>query len=1387
MYRVIRQSSGWILALAALVAWMVSAGATAYAHNTGEPHVHAAVQTFLVSPVSGAAGSIVQVEGCDWTKGETIEFYFDTPAQVIGTAQVNLAGNCFEGSVQIPASAAAGDHVIEARSGSGTTAKDNFTVTAVELTIAPTKGPSSSPVDFGGCGWTPGSEVTIKWAATNQQITKATAVGSGCITTSGTLPVALSPGAYVVNASSGEVSTNASFSVTQPDLALAPDNGPSGSNVTAEGCGWLAGETVSLEWTANGATLSSPVANSDGCVNAQFTVPGGQPDGFYPVDAAGSDASASNAVAVFEVKPPELLLFPESGPGDSTIDAYGCGWAGNTQVTVKWSDNSTLATGSVNTNGCIDLDVAIPTAASVGDHTLTATGDNSGTATQTFEVTDNATLNVSPSSAKIGDGVVVYGLGWADGEAITFRWNSTTQLTTTIAPAGGSFSFVLDVPEYATVATHTVSAEGDKGGNAQDTLAVLPEAGMDIFPSSVPAGGWVEVCLYEWTDGERVTLEWPNGLTLKLINYSATSDLCQTTAVFAMPDSVTPGAYKVSATGNRGHTAEEQVTIIPDTEAPEVTASYAPFFVSDATTVNIQSEVTDDGGIATISIGLLKLEPGATVRMVRTCNRPSLVTSPNNPQAKICTASGLTLEPGNYVYFVTGEDLAGNIGLDSGTIRVFRDGQPPILETAHTPRLPALNGAPQVQVNAQDDGGIRSLFVFIDGQTYPFTYSEPYPTSVSETINYAQTFGKRVVKYDALAFDVEGLSTRAAKRTILFDNTGPDGDNDGLSDDIETYLCTSRIDPDSDGDGLADGWELNGLDFPNGDLVDLPALGANPCHRDIFLQLDYTAGDDMGENYRQRLVNEYARNSYTLHLTGKEHPDPPEGEKPPVAEVAASRLDGTGNYYFPPRLNWTHRYGFIRDIPGSSGGGGAQDHYFSVGSGTRRLVTYQVVFHEFGHTLGLGHGGRRDKGTQVQLADGLIDYQGRSLWANRKPHYFSSMNYAYSYISSEVCYNPTTGLWLADGGFLEDDMSLLEEDALNESAFGPIGQALGARTCSSSDPDYVPVILFSCEHPTDVYPDGSAMRYLVMSTQLDIVARKNTRNGSWQTTNLPAQNGSGIDWNCDGTINQSVSGAVNEIIPTDICDGQGDDEQCGRTWSFDQSLEAYDDWSRLSPGRPCTLVAPARPEWQQPNAYRNLVGGPDCATVAQVAAQDEEPIEEDVSEEDPVDPALGNLPNFEFCDGIDNDRNGIVDEGCLDGDGDGIIDAIDNCPLTTNSDQIDINRNYIGDACEAPPGVPSELSAEVEADGIVLNWSPPEGDGVDGYAVYRLDPGDRTYRYIGEFPSTRDTSFKDTDAAPDEAYLYVVRAVNRYGAEGPASAPAFAGDGGSLYLPFVDG
>jgi N-acetylneuraminic acid mutarotase len=56
----------------------------------------------------------------------------------------------------------------------------------------------------------------------------------------------------------------------------------------------------------------------------------------------------------------------------------------------------------------------------------------------------------------------------------------------------------------------------------------------------------------------------------------------------------------------------------------------------------------------------------------------------------------------------------------------------------------------------------------------------------------------------------------------------------------------------------------------------------------------------------------------------------------------------------------------------------------------------------------------------------------------------------------------------------------------------------------------------------------------------------------------------------------------------------------------------------------------------------------------------------------------------EICNGIDDDCSGLVDDDAAgsDPDADGVLSACDDCPAVTNSDQVDLDGDGLGDACD---------------------------------------------------------------------------------------------------------
>jgi hypothetical protein len=110
--------------------------------------------------------------------------------------------------------------------------------------------------------------------------------------------------------------------------------------------------------------------------------------------------------------------------------------------------------------------------------------------------------------------------------------------------------------------------------------------------------------------------------------------------------------------------------------------------------------------------------------------------------------------------------------------------------------------------------------------------------------------------------------------------------------------------------------------------------------------------------------------------------------------------------------------------------------------------------------------------------------------------------------------------------------------------------------------------------------------------------------------------------------------------------------------------------------------------------------------------------------------AADNCPGVANASQADMNGNGIGD-ACEDSDGDGSMDAADNCPLVANANQADANNNGIGDACEGDydgdgvsdatdncPSVANANQADANSNGIGDACDTPtsagdtDGDGV---------------------------------------------------------------------------
>jgi len=225
-------------------------------------------------------------------------------------------------------------------------------------------------------------------------------------------------------------------------------------------------------------------------------------------------------------------------------------------------------------------------------------------------------------------------------------------------------------------------------------------------------------------------------------------------------------------------------------------------------------------------------------------------------------------------------------------------------------------------------------------------------------------------------------ATATATATATDTPTGPvDSDGDGLNDSREGELGTNASVADTDSDGLEDGRELElGTDPTVADTDDdglgdgaevlatetLP--GADPLHRDVFVEIDYMAGERPEDAMLDRIEDRFASAPVSnpdgtagidLHLRVDE-------EVPRRERIVAANRPGELNDIFDYRDRYSqldqrgHFYGLVVDslqYPNASVRdlqGYALGDFFASENPADPGVQDSVVMHELGHVLGLG-------------------------------------------------------------------------------------------------------------------------------------------------------------------------------------------------------------------------------------------------------------------------------------------------------------------------------------------------------------------------------------------------------------------------------------------------
>jgi hypothetical protein len=354
--------------------------------------------------------------------------------------------------------------------------------------------------------------------------------------------------------------------------------------------------------------------------------------------------------------------------------------------------------------------------------------------------------------------------------------------------------------------------------------------------------------------------------------------------------------------------------------------------------------------------------------------------------------------------------------------------------------------------------------------------------------------------------------------------------------------CGGGAQEDADGDGLLDLWETQGLmvTVDGSDVfVDLPAMGADPLRKDIFVEIDYMVAPPgclpfvdycfSGHSHEpkpaaiEKVVAAFAdapvpnpdgSTGISLHVDHGPHsimnPVTLQMWENRSQSNALAHVEGLG-WSVGKLYSWSefkqikkanfskarapvfhyavfaHGLGGLDQTSGMSRGIGASDFIVSLGRWSSVVGTVEqqagTFMHELGHNLGLRHSGRVD----------LLN-------TNFKPNYLSVMNYAFQ--TRGLRFGGLDGLF----DYSRFELPPLDEDDLDETVglnAGPEVTDYGTR--------------YWCE-----------------------------MNREREVSSVAA-----IDWNCDGQADDtSVAENINE----------------GPDWGHDtrlSTLRSYNDWPNL--------------------------------------------------------------------------------------------------------------------------------------------------------------------------------------------------------------------------------
>ncbi len=390
-----------------------------------------------------------------------------------------------------------------------------FTGTTPAITVTPGRGPVGSTVTVVGTGFPVNTAlasllfdgVAISSCASGS----TTADGAGQFSCQLRVPTGTSGTSVSATASTGQVASG-TFTVTTPAIALSPEQGPAGSEVTVAGTGFSTDATlqslvfdgVAITSCASGS-LATTAAGSFDC---QFTVPAGTSG----TSVVATDPGGATASGTFAVTIPSLSVDPTSGATGATVTASGSGFTVSSSIQFSINNGGTISSATACTtsltgafDGCT-FSVSGP----VHSYTITATDSSHSTATAAYSIVFLYGVTFTESGLPSGTTWTVTVAGNAEnssGSTITFQLQN------------GTYPYVIsDVPGWHQTSLAYTGSVTVKGSSVNEPTLRFAQVTYQVTFSEtgIPVGTtwWVNLTTgqsREGTGGSTIIFLEPNG------------------------------------------------------------------------------------------------------------------------------------------------------------------------------------------------------------------------------------------------------------------------------------------------------------------------------------------------------------------------------------------------------------------------------------------------------------------------------------------------------------------------------------------------------------------------------------------------------------------------------------------------------------------------------------------------------------------------------------------------------------------------------------------------------------------------------------------------------------------------------------------------------------